>query len=177
VSARSLAAVSLVVLAPVLLGYGASEASAAAPCRISDFRVSFGPELTPPSGRSALVLRLRNRGPSCRVRGYPTVALLDRKGRALPVVYRRGGGMMVTPLRPKLVDVRRGGIAWVVLEQFKCDLGGARNAGAAVVGLPGATGTVRLRLTRWGHYCGKGDPGSFVGVSPVARTLRGALQR
>jgi hypothetical protein len=165
----------LAALAVVALAFGVLSDDGREPaCRASQFKVSLGPDLPSPTGRGDIVLRVRNEGPSCRVHGYPTIALLDGNGKVLPFVYRRGGGMMVTPRAPKPVVVRAGRSAWILLEKYRCDLGGDRFSTAARIGLPGAEGRIELTFPPSGgfDYCGKGDPGSVVFVSPVAPTLR-----
>jgi hypothetical protein len=170
--------VPLAALAVVLLAFGVlGDDERAQACRASQFKVSFGPDLPSPTGRHDVVIRLRNDGPSCRLQGYPSVVLLDRRGNVLPFLFRRGGGMTVTSGRPKPMRLRRGGSAWIVLEKYRCDLGGGRVAPTARVALPGAEGRIRLRFPPAGgfDYCGRGDPGSTIFVSPVAPTLRAAL--
>jgi hypothetical protein len=176
----SLAALAsaLLVLGQLNLGGDASESRAAQACRASQLDVSVGPNLSPPTGRHDLSLRLRNRGPTCRSQGYPRLTLLDRRGDVLPIELRHGGGMIVGSRPPRPVVVRPGGVAWIVFEQYRCDLGGGRAVGTALVRLPRTKEALRLRFApgREGlHFCGKGDPGSTVFVSPVVPTQRAAL--
>jgi hypothetical protein len=147
-------------------------------CRASQLAVSVGLDLSLPTGRRAFSLRLRNRGPTCRSDGYPELTLLDRRREVLPIEVRQGGGMMVGSQPPRPVVVRPGGVAWIVFEQYRCDLGGGRAVGTALVRLPRTTEALRLRFAPGReelHFCGKGDPGSTVFVSPVVRTQRAAL--
>lgn len=171
--------VPLAALAVVLLAFGVlgDDDGRTLACQASQFNVSLGPELSSPTGRHDTVLLLRNVGPSCRLHGYPSITLLDARGKAVPFVFRRGGGMMVTSRAPGPVRVRSGRSAWIVLEKYRCDLGGSRVGRAARIGLPGAKDRIRLSLGPGDgiDYCGKGDPGSVVIVSPVAPTLRAAL--
>jgi hypothetical protein len=175
------AALASVPLALVVLSLapGAGESRAAQACRASQFEVSFGRDLSSPTGRMDTTLRLANRGAACLVRGYPALTFLDARRDLLPLVIRRGGGMMVTSRPPRLVNVRHGRSAWIVLEQYRCDRGVVDFARTALIGLPGDGGTTQLRLPRRHavEYCGQGDPGSIVFASPVAQTQRAALHR
>lgn len=82
--------------------------------------------------------------------------------------------MMVGSRPPRPVVVRPGGVAWIVFEQYRCDLGGVRAIRTALIRLPGANDAIR-RSGEGFHFCGKGDPGSTVFVSPVVPTQRAAL--
>jgi hypothetical protein len=82
--------------------------------------------------------------------------------------------MMVGSLQPRPVVVRPDGVAWIVFEQYRCDLGGGRAVRTALIRLPGANDAIR-RSGEGFQFCGKGDPGSTVIVSRVAPTRRAAL--
>jgi len=175
----------LAILAVVLLAFGlpgeerSSASTDAQGCQASQFSLYHGPDLSSPTGHLDVTVRLRNRGPTCRLRGYPDVALLDGRGRVLPFTIRTGGDQVVTSRPPTTVRVPRGGFAWIVLSKYRCDLGALRVARAILIRLPGVARAKRLNLPfrRWVGYCGKGDPGSIVTVSPVAPRLRAALQQ
>lgn len=176
--------VVLVSLALGLLGFGGGGiASAHTPgCRISQLRVSLGPELSPPTGQNPLAARLTNRGSkTCLLRGYPAVALVNETGRVLPFAIRKSGDQVVTSRPPVDVRVQAGRSAWIVLNKYRCDRGDVQLARAVRIGLPGAPRTDRLILAipqGWNiGYCGKGDPGSTLHVSPVEPNLRAALAR
>jgi hypothetical protein len=74
------------------------------------------------------------------------------------------------------VVVARGGSAWIVLNKYRCDLGSQSAVGRIVAGLhgAGAIGAVAPRSAGWA-YCGSGDPGATVHVSPFEPRLPGAL--
>jgi hypothetical protein len=105
--------------------------------------------------------------------------LYDHAG-AIPFRIRNGGDQMITHDRPTRFVVRAGGNAWVVLNHYRCDLGDKRGATSVRMGpavpAPGAATFVTItdpyrRLA----YCGQGDPGSILAVSPFEPTLRAAL--
>jgi hypothetical protein len=159
-----------------------------APCRLSQFAVSLGPDVSEATGQHTLALRLANNGSrTCVLDGYPGVTLYDAAG-AIPFVIRHGGDQMISSRPPKPVIVRPAGRAFVVMNKYRCDRGAA----------PGSRGTRRIRITsgtraagsasitfgdpraipvayRIPDYCGKGDPGSTLIVSPFVETVRAAL--
>ena len=161
----------------------ADGAAGAAPakCRLAHFALALGPEISEATGQHTLALRLINRGSlGCVLDGYPTVSLSDQRG-AIPFSVHHGGDQMVTPRPPSRVLVRVGGGAFVVLNQYRCDRGGHRAAKRLRLGLPRTTAadTASISITdhyRQPNYCGKGDPGSILTVSPFEPTLRDALR-
>jgi len=153
-------------------------------CRMSSFFLQLGPYVSEATGQHTLALRLVSRSvSSCVLRGYPSVRLSDRAG-AIPFLIRHGGDQMITSRPPTRVLVRRGRTVsvFVVLNHYRCDRGGLRAATAVNIGLPAHphSGTASLRITdpyRMPNYCGPGDPGSILTVSPFEPTLRAALRR
>jgi hypothetical protein len=116
---------------------------------------------------------------SCVLEGYPSVRLSDRAG-AIPFLMRDGGDQMITSRPPRRVVVRPGGDAFVLLNQYRCDRGGLRAATLVKIGLEGPPRSrgVSLRITdpyRMPNYCGPGDPGSILTISPFEPTLMAAL--
>jgi hypothetical protein len=116
---------------------------------------------------------------SCIFNGYPQVALYDHAG-LIPFRIRNGGDQMITHHRPTRFVVRPGGNAWVALNNYRCDLGNKRAATSARIGpaapaLGAAAFVAILNPYRRLEYCGEGDPGSVLTVSPFEPTLRAAL--
>lgn len=71
-------------------------------------------------------------------------------------------------------------LALAMLNKYRCDLRDVRLARSLRLGLPGTGARARASLTlpRGGiAYCGRGDPGSTVSVSPFEPTLRAASSR
>jgi hypothetical protein len=178
---KAAAAGVVLVGASLLAATAQGRQSLAASCRISQLRVALGPDLTAPTGQHPLALRLVNRGgAACVLDGYPVIELLDERGR-IPFTSRHDGNLTLTSKRPKRVIVRPGGRAFVALSKYRCDLGDIRLARELRVHLPGG------RPRRWAAlgiprasdiaFCGKGDPGSLVSVSPFEPTLRAVLRR
>lgn len=151
-------------------------------CRISQLATSVGQEMSAATGQNPFSVHLTNRGRNpCVLSGYPAIWLGDRVG-TIPFVMRHGGDQMVTPNRPRRVLVRPGRSAFVILNRYRCDLGDVRTARTLRVGLPGAIRSASAvvdirRLSARVHYCGKGDPGSTVSVSPFVRSIAAGLRR
>jgi hypothetical protein len=159
----------------VSVGFAGSRGLAT--CRLAAFDVRLGPHVSEATGQHTDALRLVNRsGSSCTLDGYPSVRLSDGAG-SVPFVIRDGGDQMITSHRPTLFVVRLGRTAWVLLNHYRCDRGGLRGATTVRIGVAGdkRAGTVSLRISdqfRVLSYCGPGDPGSTVAVSPFEPTFR-----
>ncbi len=154
-----------------------------APCHLSEFSVSVGPGISEATGQHTLVLRLVNHGGSaCVLDGYPRLTFSDAAG-AIPFVIRDAGDMMVTPHPPRPVLVSPGGYAWIVINQYRCDGHTFRGTRTIRIDSPvsgtGATrGTMIMFAPRYFYnpsYCGKGDPGSVISVSPFVATYAAGL--
>ena len=164
-------ALALVALLPV-----ARAGNVPAECHLANFTVAFGPEISEATGQHTLPLRLTNHAGNCLLQGYPTAGLSDEHG-AIPFAIRHGGDQMLAARRPGRVLVQAGGNAFVVLNQYRCDRGGLRAAKRLRLGT--ASGFTSISLTdryRQPNYCGRGDPGSILTVSPFVATLREALR-
>jgi hypothetical protein len=151
-------------------------------CRVSQLAMSVGQEMSPATGQNPFSVHVMNRGRNaCVLNGYPALWLSDRVG-TIPFLIRRAGDQMVTANRPSRVVVRPGRSAFVVLNRYRCDLGDVRTATTLRLGLPRAIrpatalvdlGALRARV----HYCGKGDAGSTVSMSPFVPTIAAGLRR
>ncbi|MFL5918734.1 MAG: N-acetylmuramoyl-L-alanine amidase [Gaiellaceae bacterium] len=141
-------------------------------CKLAHFTLSVGFQVSPATGQHPLTLQLRNDGPRCGVDGYPNVVLRDRHG-AIPFAITHRGDQMVAARAPTRFVVDHGRSAFVMLNNYRCDLGTKR--AATVVQVGGASLRLRDPLSR-PNYCGPGDPGSTIAVSPFVRRLRDALR-
>jgi hypothetical protein len=108
----------------------------------------------------------------CSLFGYPGIEVLDAAGQSLPLVYRQTGDQMVTSRPPATVIVAPGGVAYAMINKYRCDAGDQQIGRTLVVGLPGGTHTLVARIGRSPgfSYCGQGDPGSVVSISPFEPT-------
>jgi Domain of unknown function (DUF4232) len=142
-----------------------------ASCTSSQLRATPGPELSPATGQSPTAVRITNDGRPCTLRGYPRVVLLDGLRQEVPFRYSHRGDQHVTAKRPTTVRLGHGGTAWLLLNKYRCDLGDVTQGTTLLLGLPHATGGPKLRLRSNWPYCGAGDPGSIIAVSPFEPTL------
>jgi hypothetical protein len=164
-----------VLLAASLAGAASRSATAAGPCLLSTFRIRLGSGVSEATGQHTITLRLVNRGArACVLFGYPVIGAYAAHGR-IPFAVTHGGDQMVTARRPTRVLVRPRGAAFVALNHNRCDRGDLRTATRLRIGTSGSARTVRLTAARL-DYCGKGDPGSTVAVSPFEPTLRATLR-
>jgi hypothetical protein len=137
------------------------------------FAVKLGPLVDEATGQNTadfVVTNISQR--SCYLNGYPTIDLRDQGGRSLPFTYRHHGDQMVTNARPRPVVLRSGGHAYIRINKYRGDLGDKAETPAAAITPPatGASFRVPLGNRRDFGYCGVGDPGSIVSVSPVVST-------
>lgn len=142
----------------------------------SSCRLSLAPEpgfWSEATGQHTLGFVLTNRGPrACTLDGYPKLEFRDAKGR-VPFVIHRGGDQMLTNRPPGRVRFAPGHHAYVAVNKYRCDRGDKRDPTEVLLVPPGGgtrlSAPVRDRFTGW---CGQGDPGSVVSVTPVEPTLR-----
>ena len=145
-------------------------------CRITQLELVVDPNTpSPKTGQNPLVLSLTNHGiAACFLRGYPDVWLQDRAG-VIPFSIRHGNDQMVTGRQPRQVLIRPDGAAFVLLNNYRCDLGPRRAAQTLTLRLPATPHRAGNALTVLTHgvprYCGQGDPGSIVVVSPFEPTI------
>lgn len=157
------------------------------PCRLSHFAVSLGPYVSEATGQHTLALRLKNKGSvTCVLDGYPRVTLYDSNG-LIPFVVKRGGDQMISSDPPKPFKIPRDGRAFVVLDKYRCDSGALRGTRQIRIS-SGTRASQSASITfedprkvpmpyRIPDYCGRGDPGSTLTVSPFVGTLRAAFGR
>jgi hypothetical protein len=178
---RWIVVVGLVLSAGVAGGNSHGASVSPSPCRLSQFAVQLGPLVSEATGQHTITLRLVNRGRhACVLDGYPRTQAHDATG-LIPFAVRHGGDQMVTARRPRRLVVDPRGSAFVAINHYRCDLGDLRRATTLRIGNGRATrpamGVIKMtdqyqRL----DYCGRGDPGSTLAVSPFEPTLRATLK-
>lgn len=152
-------------------------------CRAAQLALGFGEPVSEPTGQHTLSLTLTNRSTgSCSLFGYPTVNEFDAAGAVLPFVYQDHGDQVVTASAPKRVELSPGGVAFVTLNKYRCDLGDRSLVSNVQLRLPDDDTPLELflsasRTTVSLGYCGVGDPGSVVSVSPIAPTFEATIAR
>jgi len=154
-----------------------SKGQAEASCRSAELYLNVGNRFSEPTGQHTLSLTLTNRSTRpCSLLGYPTAALFDAAGGELPFDYQQHGDQVVTSTAPRRVDISPGSMAFVTLNKYRCDLGDRAVASRVQLLLPTDATPLQATLSplvsamSFG-YCGPGDPGSIVSISPIAVTL------
>ena len=118
---------------------------------------------------------LVNLGPSvCHLDGHPTVALLDAQGQVLQFTYRQGGDQELTSSPPVVVNLPPGAAGYVLTNKYRCDAGNKATALSMQVTPPGNTSGLSMPLSEGSRpaFCGAGDPGSTLAISPVEPNAR-----
>ena len=176
-ASRSTATPPLFVASPA--AFARATPSASSPCRSSDLDLETGPPVSEPTGQHTVSLALTNRSPqACSLFGYPQVMLLDSSGQALPFEYRHQGDQVVTSAAPKQIDLAPGAVAYVTLNKYRCDLGDQAVVSSLQLLLPGDRTALDLSLPSGSGvfgFCGAGDPGSIVSISPLEATFGATL--
>jgi Domain of unknown function (DUF4232) len=162
------------------LGFASGSATAPSPCLASNFTVDPTGPISEPTGQHTLTFRFRYHGSRpCSLYGYPSVAFYDRRGKIPFAIWHRGD-QVVTSRKPTRVVVGPRKAAFVVVNKYRCDLGEVRAALTLRLGFPRARPRERfaiaVRPRGWIAYCGLGDPGSGVTVSPFEPSLALAMR-
>ncbi len=141
--------------------------------------LALGREVPEPTGQHTLSFSLTNRAKrACSVFGYPSVALLNPAGQELPFVYQRSGDQVVTSQPPQRAELQPGDTAYLTINKYRCDLGDQDQAKIVELSLPGNALRLQVVLPPTAMsfaYCGPGDPGSTVSVSPLSATFGDTL--
>ena len=148
-------------------------------CQPSQLHLALGSRLSEPSGQHTLLLTLTNVSQSgCSLFGYPGLTFIDAEGRDLPLRIFERGDEVVSSRSPTPVNIAPRAVAYATINKYRCDLGDKLIARQVRITLPGGKGSLSVAFgssTMGMNYCGPGDPGSKVYVSPVTATLRESL--
>lgn len=143
-------------------------------CTTDQLALTLGEPVSEPTGQNSLLLVLTNHSTlPCFMSGYPGVTLYDASGAELPLQYYWKGDQVVTHSSPQRVDLAQGVSAYVMVNKHRCDTGDLTKAAVLRLIPPNSISTLQLRLTgapRYFAYCGRGDPGSTLEISPVEPT-------
>jgi hypothetical protein len=152
-----------------------ARAQASSYCLSSQLRLSVGQQVPERTQQNALLLRLKNVSRAgCALRGYPGVALSGSNGVPLRFTYRRGGDQMLTSAPPTRVWLRPGAAAYLGINKQTCIARQTVLARRIRVIPPGDRRPVAAVLSGYPElgYCGPGDPGHVIDVSPVEATMQ-----
>jgi hypothetical protein len=147
-------------------------------CSAGQLAVGWGGRVSEATGQHTVSLTISNISTNgCYLSGYPQVMLVDNAGRVLPLQYQTTGDQMVTSAPPVHVDLRPNGLAYVTVNKYRCDTTDLMQASVLRLTPPGLTSSFDVSLV--GNvsmdYCGPGDPGSTVHVSPVEPNFSATL--
>jgi glucose/arabinose dehydrogenase len=154
--------------------------SASAPwCRTSQLGLTLGDPISEPTGEQSLSLVLTDVSANpCALLGYPTVTLTDAAGEALPFTYT-SRDQVVTDQVATTVTLAPAATAYVTINKYRCDLRDLDVAARVTLAAPDDAPSPSLRVDIAPHdfgYCGPGDPGSTVDVSPVEPSVSETLR-
>ena len=153
-------------------GGDAGAASRIGACSTADLTATVAVHLAAVTQEHPILITLRNHSQSgCTLRGYPEPKLLNKSGTALPFAVSHSGDRQVTSHRPVLVLLAPGGPAFVLLGMTTCQTRRRTDAPILDLRLPGGSGRFRLRLRGPASFCGRGQVGSTIHVSPFERTF------
>lgn len=144
-------------------------------CAAADLKLDHGGPISEATGQESRVLRLSNTSAEpCQLKGYPTIVLADNAGKQIPFAYKDGGDQMITSEPPTPVTLAPGKAAYVMFNKYRCDLGDKARATSVTVTVPGETTALSLSTGVYPNlpYCGPGDPGSVVDISPIEPTVQ-----
>ena len=133
-------------------------------------------ELSPPTGLNPIAIRLTNVGDPCTLRGYPSLIFVSAHMKRINFRVTQTADQVVRGDPPRRLTLRHGGSAWLAMDKYRCEGGDRSHVRFSVLHPKGAEGSVHVNASRdWG-YCGPGDPGSTVVVSPFEPTLAATLR-
>jgi hypothetical protein len=133
----------------------------------------MGPPVSPMTGQNPVSLTMTNVGPApCVLDGYPTVTFFDAQNNVVPFSIEHGD-QEVTSESPRSVVIRPRRAGYMLVDKYRCDLGVVSVASTLDVVPPGQTQALHVSSSY--PFCGPGDPGSVVAVSPIEPDLRSAL--
>jgi hypothetical protein len=142
-------------------------------CTTSQLTLTPDAPVSEPTGQHSLLLDLINHSTTpCYLSGYPGISLYDSLGNLLPLAYVRHGDQVVTSDSPERVDLGSGIAAYIMINKYRCDSGTKQEAASLRLIPPNDTSFLTLSLNALMElgYCGPGDPGSTLEISPVEPT-------
>lgn len=113
----------------------------------------------------------------CFLFGYPGISLVDVQGRVLPLDYSWTGDQVVTSRPPVHVDLPPGGLAYVTVNKYRCDTQDLIQASTVRLIPPDNFTALSMSIADnvSMDYCGEGDPGSVLHISPVEPSQEATL--
>jgi hypothetical protein len=144
-------------------------------CSPSQLRLYAGGQVSEQTEQHTLPLVLHNASATrCDLRAYPGVTLLDSRGVRLPFEYRRHRDQELTSAQPAVVALPPDGDGYMAINKNTCVAREREIAARIHVTLPNGHPPLALALSRYPilGYCGSGDPGHIVDITPIEPTLK-----
>jgi len=149
---------------------GAALGSGEAECIIANLKFAVGPLVSPETGQNPVPVTITNVGPvPCELDGYPTVTFRDNHGAVVPFTFRHGD-QEVTAHPPQSVVIDPTRAAYMLVNKYRCDVHEFSVAAVMEIALPGQPQSRSVASSY--PFCGVGDPGSVVAVSPIEPDLQ-----
>lgn len=142
-------------------------------CRSAQLRLASGIRVSEQTEQRTRSLILRNvSAKRCELQGYPSIALLDSRGRVLAFRYRRHGDQMLTNAGPGMVPLAPGASAYFAINKTPCEA--FSNQIAARIGVTPQGNSTALSVATGRYpildYCRPPDAGGIIDVTPIEPT-------
>ncbi len=132
--------------------------------------------LSPPTGLNPTAVRLTNVGDPCTLRGYPSLIFVSTHMKRMNFHITHTADQVVRGDPPRRLTLRHGGSAWLAMDKYRCDSGDLSHVRFTAIHPQGAERSAPVNAPGGWGYCGPGDPGSTVVVSPFEPTLAATLR-
>lgn len=147
-------------------------------CSSSQLRLSIGPHVPEATQQNTLLILLTNVSAArCSLDGYPGIALSASSGPALRFTYRRSGDQTLTSALPTRIWLRPGAVAYLGINKETCTARQTVVAQRIRVTPPGDRRPIAVRLPAYPMlgYCGPGDPGHVIDITPAEPSFQAVL--
>jgi hypothetical protein len=145
-------------------------------CVPASLQAANGRRVSGETGEHAMLIALTNTGSvECMLQGRPGVRLVSRAGGVLNLP-QVASDQYLAAATPKLVLLRAGTTAYVMLAKYRCDLGDLERAARLQLTLPGKGAGPSLSVAVADadlSVCNGGptDPGNSIAVTPIEASL------
>lgn len=149
-------------------------------CLPARMKAAKGERIGGASQELAMLIVLTNEGAGpCMLDGYPRVQLVTATGTDLRLSQVAQVASFVTSVRPHVVLLRPGGVAYVLVAQFACALGSLKQAAVMRLSLPGAADDTAVSIPSAEFALCKGGTTppqkNVIAVTPVEPTIQAVL--
>ena len=126
--------------------FGAPDGAACTPTALA---LTWGGYVSEGDRQHSLGLDLTNTSKqTCSMIGYPGISFVNATGADLPLTYRWAGDQEVTSSVPQIVNLPARSTAYVLMNQYRCDLGDKETAATLFFIPPNTTSALELGFKR-----------------------------